>query len=62
MQRTTNGPLGDRNLGEVYIIFRVFNLGRGSMGLSLYVDPEEHRRKGTLRFTTDKWTVVPSTP
>ena len=62
MQQSTNGPSGDQNQHVIYIIFRVYNLGRQSMGLKLYVDPEEHRRQGKLSFTTDKWTVVPSTP
>jgi hypothetical protein len=60
MQSSTNGPSGHENQGVVYVLFRVFNLGRRSMGVVLYVDPEEHRRAGRLSFKRDKWTVVPT--
>ncbi|KAI1372157.1 hypothetical protein F4677DRAFT_456697 [Hypoxylon crocopeplum] len=41
---------------SVYIIFRVFNLYTGQIGVNLYVDPA---RMGQLVFTADKWTVKP---
>lgn len=59
MQRTSNGPSGNSNQSEIYAVFRVFNLGKDSMGLRIYIDPEEQRKAGKLRFTTDKWVVVP---
>ena len=60
MQSLTNGPLGDKNQDEVYVIFRVYNLGKANTALMVYVDPEEHRRAGRLLFKSDKWTVVPA--
>ena len=59
MQRTTNGPLGNSKQQEIYTIFRVFNLGKEPTGLRIYIDPEEQRRAGKLKFTTDKYAVVP---
>lgn len=60
MLRTTNGPSGGDNQHEVYVIFRVFNLGAESTGLAIYVDPEEQRRTGKLKFmTTGQYTVIP---
>ena len=60
MLRTTNGPSGSENQHEVYAVFRVFNLGTVATGLRIYVDPEEQRRTGKLRFTTtENYTVVP---
>lgn len=59
MKRTSNGPLGDSNQSEIYAVFRVFNLGKDSIGLRIYIDPEEQRRAGKLKFTADKWVVVP---
>lgn len=56
----TNGPLGNINQENVYIIFRVYNLAKANMAVMIYVDPEEHRRVGRLRFTSNKWAVVPS--
>ena len=43
----------------VYIIFRLFNLGKDDMGLRLYVDPAQHEANGSLLFTATEWTVVP---
>jgi hypothetical protein len=59
MQKTTNGPLGNDKQDKIYTIFRVFNLGNESMGLRIYIDPEEQRRVGKLKFTTKKYAVVP---
>jgi hypothetical protein len=60
MRCTTNGPSGSENQQAVYAIFRVFNLGTAATGLRIYVDPEEQRRTGNLRFSTEgKYTVVP---
>ena len=48
-----------RRPGEVYVIFRVYNLGQDKMGLKVYVDPETHRSQGKLLFTGNEWSVVP---
>lgn len=60
MERTTNGPRGDQNQTAVYALFRVFNLGRSSMGLKIYIDPAEQRRARKLTFTSEKYAVVPT--
>ncbi len=61
MIQTTNGPSGSSNQHEVYAVFRVFNLGTESTGLRIYLDPEEQRRTGKLRFaTTVTHAVVPA--
>jgi hypothetical protein len=46
---------------KIYIIFRVYNLGRDSLNVKLYVDPEAHRRqgnRGSLVFAEHTWTVT----
>jgi hypothetical protein len=60
MENTTNGPGEDQNQTTIYALFRVFNLGRSSMGLKIYVDPAEQRRVGKLTFTSEKYAVVPT--
>lgn len=60
MERTTNGPEGDQNQTAIYALFRVFRLGRSSMGLKIYVDPAEQKRIGKLAFTSEKYVVVPT--
>jgi hypothetical protein len=37
---------------EVYIILRVYNLGREEVGVHVFLDPENWRRKKNLRFST----------
>ena len=60
MESATNGPHGNENQDVVYALFRVFNLGRSSMGLKIYVDPAEQRRLGKLSFTSDNYAVTPT--
>jgi hypothetical protein len=60
MENSTNGPTGDQNQTVVYVLFRVFSLGRSSMGLKIYVDPAEQRRVGKLSFTSEKYAVAPT--
>lgn len=40
------------NREKIFIIARVFNLGRADMGLKLYVDPARLRSNGELIFET----------
>ena len=44
---------------KIYVVFRVYNLGRDSLNVRLYVDPEAHRRQGSLEFAQHTWTVTP---
>ncbi|KAI0866635.1 hypothetical protein F4860DRAFT_457982 [Xylaria cubensis] len=50
------------NFKKVYVICRVYNLGKQSMSCAIYVDPESLRTKGALKFATEKWVVVPGVP
>ncbi|OCL02139.1 hypothetical protein AOQ84DRAFT_424260 [Glonium stellatum] len=59
MQNMSNGESGFSNPDCVYVIFRVFNLGQGGVGLRVYVDPDVMRMKGELSFTAETWSVVP---
>jgi len=43
----------------VYLIARVFNLGLAGMGLKLYIDPANLKRKGELVFRSDQYQVTP---
>lgn len=47
------------NWAEVYVIFRVYHLGRGNMALRIYMDPEALRVDGQLEFTAETWSIVP---
>ena len=42
-----------------YAIFRVYNLGRDSLNVKIYVNPEAHRRQGSLEFAQHTWKVTP---
>jgi hypothetical protein len=60
MQDMSNTNLfGSRS---IYVIFRVYSLGKPNIGMKIYLDPEELRRDGKLDFTTELWSVRPSDP
>ncbi len=42
----------------IYVIFRVYNLGRDSLSMRVYVDPEAHRGRD-LAFAEHTWAVTP---
>ena len=48
----------DRPTRSLYVVFRVFNLGKDSVGLRVLVDPESMRQREELAFTAETWTVV----
>ncbi|KAI1740826.1 kinetochore Sim4 complex subunit FTA2-domain-containing protein [Xylaria scruposa] len=58
MRFTTNGPGGTFPHDRIYIIFRVYNFGKKSIGCAIYVDPEALRIKGALKLSRT-WAVVP---
>ncbi|KEY68188.1 hypothetical protein S7711_09101 [Stachybotrys chartarum IBT 7711] len=60
IRTTTNGPLETGQQDEVYLLFRCFKLGTKDAGLKIYADPEELRRLGKLKFSTEKYSVVPT--
>lgn len=47
------------NNESLYMIFRVFNMGKKSIGVRIYMNPDQMRLEGRLRFTADRWTVTP---
>jgi hypothetical protein len=49
------------NRDTIYVIFRVYNLGQGNMGVRIYLDPETLRLSEQLSFTAETWSVVPIT-
>jgi hypothetical protein len=59
MHNMSNGESGVEHSDHIYVVFRVFNLGQGSMGMRVYVDPEVMRARGDLLFTAETWSVVP---
>ena len=44
---------------EVYMILRVFCIQNETIGMSIYMDPEQLRLNGDLVFTGHTWSVVP---
>ncbi|KAE8325087.1 hypothetical protein BDV39DRAFT_207210 [Aspergillus sergii] len=59
MQRMQIWP-SDGFPDEVYIVFRVYRLGRDSMRVQAYVDPESLRLQGRLTFTPETYSVCPN--
>jgi hypothetical protein len=51
--------LGEQVSEKIYMIFRVYNLGKETLGVKLYVDPYAHMGR-SLKFKETKWTVKPS--
>ncbi|KAH8649338.1 hypothetical protein BX600DRAFT_474958 [Xylariales sp. PMI_506] len=43
---------------KLYVIFRVYTLGRSSIGLRVLIDPEQMRQTGALQFTAESWAVI----
>ena len=44
---------------EIYIILRVYNLGREDMDVKVYVDPMAWKKNKQLVFTAETWSIVP---
>lgn len=42
---------------EVYVILRVFNLGRRDMDMRIYVDPATMRKEKKLTFQAESYSV-----
>lgn len=47
---------------KVYVLFRVFGLESGDIGVKVYVDPEAARQNGLLEFETESWAVTAKAP
>lgn len=56
MQATTN--TSPTSSTDIYVIFRVSDLGTDSMNLAIYVDPEGMRLDQTLVFATKTYAVT----
>lgn len=48
----------DRPSSKIYIILRVFNVGKANMGMRLYVDPATMKEDGELIFEPESYTVA----
>lgn len=59
MRTKSNGPNGKERQDSIYVVFRVFNLGKSSMGCAIYIDPDAMRVKAALNFRAETWSVVP---
>ena len=46
---------------EVYVILRVYNLGRRDMDMRIYVDPYTMSREKTLKFQAESYSVTAGT-
>ncbi|KAK0507875.1 hypothetical protein JMJ35_009764, partial [Cladonia borealis] len=50
----------DKSRSSIYMICRIFNLGKGDeTGMHLYLDPETKRRNRELEFSPYTWAVKP---
>lgn len=49
----------DEVADEVYLIARVFGMGKDRMGMKFYLDPWKLRRAKELRFFTRDYQVTP---
>lgn len=56
MQEAAASP---ENQSTLYVIFRVYHLGRDNMALRIYMDPEKLRLDEELDFTAETWSIVP---
>ena len=50
----------EKPVPEVYMIFRVYNLGQDDVGFCIYVNPEKKRKDKELTFTPDAYAVTPN--
>lgn len=49
----------DQANANVYMIFRVYNLGSDGIVARIYLDPETLRERGRLQFTPESYSVSP---
>lgn len=59
MQHHTFDHQNPPEVTTIYVIFRVYNLGKDNMSLRIYVDPDALRRQDVLRFTAESYNVTP---
>ena len=51
--------LEDHEPANVYMVFRVYNLGSDGTAVRIYLDPETLREEDTLQFTSESYSVSP---
>jgi hypothetical protein len=44
---------------QIYVLCRVFNLGKEDIGMRIYVDPWSMKQDEELKFTETNYSVVP---
>ncbi|KAL4734480.1 hypothetical protein BDV11DRAFT_174719 [Aspergillus similis] len=59
MENMRIGPDHDARVAEIYIIFRVYNLGKDNTRAWIYVDPASKREEGNLLFFPESYKVSP---
>ncbi|KAI3332631.1 hypothetical protein F4824DRAFT_474516 [Ustulina deusta] len=59
MREHTNAVNSSADSPTIYVIFRVFNVDKDSIGLKIYMDPEKLRCDGLLVFTEQAYAVTP---
>jgi len=55
MQRSS---LSSGVIKELYVIFRVYNLGTDKVSCKVLFDPVGLKARGQLHFTAESWSVV----
>jgi hypothetical protein len=45
---------------KIYILFRVYDMGKDTLNVKIFVDPEAHRRGRSLTFIEHTWAVKPN--
>ncbi len=59
MREHTNAVNSSADSPTIYVIFRVFNVDKDSIGLKIHMDPEKLRCDGLLVFTEQAYAVTP---
>ncbi|KAF7558422.1 hypothetical protein G7046_g5742 [Stylonectria norvegica] len=60
MAEYSNAETSEAASAVVYMILRVYNIGKPNIGVKVYMDPEKLRKDGMLVFTEESWSVVPA--
>lgn len=59
MQSYVNSTSTASSRKKVYILFRVYGLESGQVGVRIYVNLEASRANGELEFEAQSWTITP---
>lgn len=59
MKENSISTLSPATWPTIYMIARVFDVGKTKVDMKLYLDPENMRQEGSLVFTAETYSVVP---